>query len=501
MLVLTINTDLRYKNIYYKYNSKHQEPQAALLQKEPAADCIVFTGMSQASEYKNVFDFLTAKILSKSKKYNINGSLLSATKITKAAKELFKNEEIFKKFAETDYLKIKWKQYIPLDIRENSVDKINHARAVRLSKWADMLENPKKMQAQYPELSRKLENNDSLKFVIWHAVTSELKVDNRHIPVPLDENALLYTIKRYENIKPIDRNVTCAKPSFIEYYTHRLRDNLLMEMNLSNNDEVWVKIPSIKHDRINKERNISRLEILSNKNWCTRSSDDKAEDALTDGDFYILLKRSKPFNMWEPIAGMASLKGKIDQIQGKDNDNIVPTNLVGKIKEFIKSANLKCQSGIYDEGPKASQAILISEKLNEKDLVTGKTLLASIKDDEVESVFRLLGVNISKLDSGNLKIKGYKPSYNIDAIHGYSIPYSMFGIDENIILKNVEIIEGNFVLCNKNKLYNSTITQFPQSLKIVTGKVICNKEQFEKYQKDILRVVNNDSSRILISRG
>ena len=45
-------------------------------------------------------------------------------------------------------------------------------------------------------------------------------------------------------------------------------------------------------DPFNKEANIKKLEILSCKNWCTRSSVDKAEAALEDGDFYIYLVRN-----------------------------------------------------------------------------------------------------------------------------------------------------------------------------------------------------------------
>ena len=317
--------------------------------------------------------------------------------------------------------------------------------------------------------------------------------------MPFNEDALLQTINRYEDIEPIDRNVTCAKPSFIEYYTHRLRDNLLMKMGLSNNDEVWVKIPSIKHDYKNRATNIENLEILSNKNWCTRSSDDKAADALADGDFYIYLKRTKPFNMWDPMVGMTSLKGKIDQIQGKENDNIVPLNLVGKIKEFIESSNLKFQSGVLDEGPKAAQAIMISEKLNEKDILTGKTLYNAIKDNDSKSIFGIFGVDYSQLNNGNLKIKSYKPSYNLDSSHGYIAPYSMFGINEDELLNPVQIIDGNFVLSAKNRLFNSSITKFPPNLKSVTGKVICNQEQFAKYHADIMRVVGGQKSRVIVS--
>lgn len=103
---------------------------------------------------------------------------------------------------------------------------------------------------------------------------------------------------------------------------------------------------------------------MSCRNWCTRSSVDKAREALEEGDFYIYLKRNG-LSMWDPLVGMTTYEGKIDQIQGIENNNIVPLNLVGEIKSFIKANNLKCQSGLSDEYPKATQSIMISEKLNE----------------------------------------------------------------------------------------------------------------------------------------
>ena len=37
------------------------------------------------------------------------------------------------------------------------------------------------------------------------------------------------------------------------------------------------------------------------------------------------------------------------------------------------------------------------------------------------------------------------------------------------------------------------MTEFPSSLKTVTGRVICTKEQYEKFGEDMKRVVMNES--------
>ena len=486
-------------NIYPRYNYNFQTNYQNLQTYNSANhyDCVDFTGKSPASQYRSVFDYLSAEILDGNKKFDINSGLLSAKKITSAIKKLFTGDLIYSKYDESNVNKIKWKSYIPEDIRVYSIEKINKARHARLKQWSDVLTNPENIRKESPELAAKLNGNNSLKFVIWNAVTSEIKTDNRHIPVPFNEKALLETINRFEGILPIDRAVTCAKPSFLEYYTHRLRDNVLMDMGLSKDGQVWVKIPSIKHDLIHKDKNIQNLEILSNRNWCTRSSVDKAEDALTDGDFYIMLKRN-PMNMWEPLVGMTTHKGKIDQIQGKDNDNIIPLNLVGDIKAFIEKSELSMCSGVFDEGPKAVQAILISEKLNQKD---GKISLAkAIKDKDFESVFNCLGVQAKKNENGKLEIKEYKPTYVLDKNRGYVIPYSMFGIDEDALLQSVEKINGDFVLKHKNRLLNTTLKKFPPNLKEVTGYVVVSEEQYAKYHDDILRVVNGKQNKVIVKK-
>lgn len=476
----------------------------ALNNKALVGDTFTFTGRSEASAYDNVFEYLASNILdSKSKKYGVDGSMLSASNIAETVDRLNDEDKIFLPYPKTLPEKIKWKSYIPQEIRVGSVEMINKARAARMNEWKEFLQHPEKLdiiRGDYnPVLVEKIKNNNALKLVIWNAVTSELRDNNRHIPVPLDEKALLETIEGFEAFKPKDRRVNCAAPSFLEKYTHRLRDNLLMDMGLSNNDEVWVKIPSIRHDRIHKQKNISNLEILSCKNWCTRSSVDKAEAALTDGDFYIYLTRDK-FNLWEPRLGMTMSRGKIDQIQGVQNDNIIPLQLVGTVKSYIEDSGLKCHSSVLDEGPKASVAIMISEKLNEVDSDTKKTFAKSIKEQDSASIFKYLGIETKVLPDGCLEIENYRPAYLLDSEKGISVPYSMFGINEDSLLRNVKVINGNFVLNhNKNSLYNSRITEFPPNLEQVKGRVVCNSEQFEKFGDDINRVVNN-SQRYIIQR-
>lgn len=508
------------------------------------ADTVSFRGKSSPSTYKTVFQYLASEIIAGNKAYKIDSSLLSSKKIGQAIQQLIEEDRIFLPYKLTNHEKIKWKSYIPEDIRVFSVDKINEARVERMNQWLEYLRdlNPTAPDGtpRDPQLLAKIQKNPSLKLVIWNAVRSELKDSNRHIPVPFNEKALLETIQGFEKIDPKDRAVRCASPSFLDMYTHRLRDNLLTELGVSTKTSFWVKIPSIKHDPLNKSRNIEKLEILSCKNWCTRSSVDKAEAALQDGDFYIYLQRNKQ-NLWEPLVGMTCARGKIDQIQGTDNNNIVPLSLLDEIKLFIKVNDLKCHSAIVDEGPKAAQAIMISEKLSEMD-ASKRTFAKAIKDNDVMLMFQFLGVKVKVVEEslGNLRILGkdvensstlvktiddnddislfqflgvktnankstleigtYRPVYSLNPKSGISVPYSMFGLNEDDLLARVRVIDGDLVLYHKNKIFESRITKFPPMLKTVTGKIHCSVEQYERFASDIDRVIGDKKDKLVIHR-
>ena len=486
-------------NIYRNNKADKIQYSKPVLAKTLAHDTVCFTGMSQPSYYKTVFEYLSAEILSKNKKYQIDGSLLSANNIKTGVDRLFKLNKVYGPYIESLSDKIKWKDYIPQDIRQYSIDKINEARAARLHEWHTFLEAPEKFpQTNETEILKQYFHKDpSIKFLVWHSVNSELKNTNRHIPVPFDAKALLETLIGFEKIDPKDRAVRCASPSFLEIYTHRLRDNLLVEKGLSNNSEVWVKIPSIKNDPLNKAQNIHSLEILSNKNWCTRSSVDKAEAALEDGDFYIFLERDKN-KLWQPQIGMTTLKGKIDQIQGGENNNIIPLGMLEKVKIFIKEKNLKCNSDIIPEGPKALQQILISEKLAQHSNELGKNFEKAIKENDSFAIFTFLNKQVDKMSDGSMIIDSYKPTCLLNAQSGISVPYSMLGINEDKLLSEVSKITGDFTLYHKNPLFMSSLKAFPPKLESVSGKVICSESQYEKFGEDIRRVVNNEMNRIII---
>ena len=464
-----------------------------------SSQSINFTGMSRPQVYKNTFDYISAKIIeSNPRKWGLDGSFLSATKIKAGLDKLFQSKSLFSSFSEAKSSKINWRNYIPQDVREYCVNKINSARRVRLNEWQSFLEDPDKFDPnqKFPRLTNEIKNNQSLKFTIWATVNNELTANNRHIPVPLDLAALNETVNYFKTIQPIFRAQTCFPASFISLYTHRLVDNVLTKKGFSKEQDVWVKIPSAKHDSTNLKNNVSDLEVLSYKNWCTRSSVDKAEDALADGDFYLYLRKDSR-NVWQTIIGMASSRGMIDQIQGRDNNNYIPITEAENVKAFIKSRNLQCRSGVFDDGPKAYQQVLIADKLNEYNETVGKTLNEAIKGNDVASVLKIAGCKVKYTPDGLLELKKYKPQILLSSKQGIVVPYSFMGINEDVVLEKVEKINGDFNLYNKNSIFSSRITTFPPNLKEVGGRVVCTKEQYEQFKEDIHRVVK-DENRIII---
>ena len=465
-------------------------------------DTVSFTGLSDPSLYKTVFDYLAADIVSKHKGYKVNGSMLSSKNIQKAVEELYTEGRLYAEPVKTSSEKIKWKDYVPQDVRTYCANKINDAREQRFREWKTFLENPDSHEQakMFPELTQKLKKNKSLRLVVWHSVNSELKANNRHIPVPFDIEALDTTVKGYESISTIDRKIRCTTPTFIEVYTHRLRDNLMELKGLGGDKPKWVKIPSKRHDPKNNMQNIRDLEILSNRNWCTRSSVDKAEAALEDGDFYLYLTRDAK-KMWKPTIGMASAKGKIDQIQGMENNNLIPLTEYQNVSSFIKNSGLKCNSGIFDEGPKATQQLYVAQKLLEQDALTGKTLDKAIKDCDNRTIFSILGKKPKQDELGMLEIENYKPTFVANGASGITVPYSMMNINEDAILSNVRKINGDMVLHNKNALFSSSITEFPKNLEEVQGRIICSPAQYEKFAEDIDRIIGNNKHKLIIQRG
>lgn len=378
------------------------------------------------------------------------------------------------KFVSTSPQKIKWDTNIPDDVKIFCANKINEARADRLKDWQSDILNLNLPHRQ--------------KWALLLAIGRKLKNNNRFIPEPVDLQVLNETLELQKN------HNKKKKITFVDLYAHNLRKKVLgklLQNQLQENSakKVWIRIPSYKHDKNNFYKNIANLEILSSQNWCTKSRVDKAHDALVDGDFYVYLERDKN-NLWQPLIGMTTYKGKIDQIQGVANNNIIPTSYLNEVIGFLKEKSLVCASGVFDEGPKAFQQILISRKLLQNIPEMNKNLEKAIRQNDSVSIFKAMNIPVKINENGTLEIGTYKPILNLDNKKGILIPFNMLGINEDKLLENVEKINGDMILYNTNSVYSSSLKNFPQKLKKVDGNIYCSREFFKHFHDKILEVAN-----------
>ena len=103
-------------------------------------DTLSFTGkLSLPSLYSSTFEYIAATILRRSKDYSVDSRTLSHEKISDAVQKLFDENQIFKPFKEVTVDKIKWRDYVPEDVREGSIIKINEARKDRFFIGRDFL--------------------------------------------------------------------------------------------------------------------------------------------------------------------------------------------------------------------------------------------------------------------------------------------------------------------------------------------------------------------------
>ena len=78
-----------------------------------------FRGMSCPSQYRTSFDYMASELISRNtKRWGVDGSLLSASKIKEAIDRLFKLNKVFGPYIEANIARINWRNYIPQDIRE-----------------------------------------------------------------------------------------------------------------------------------------------------------------------------------------------------------------------------------------------------------------------------------------------------------------------------------------------------------------------------------------------
>ncbi|MBQ9246530.1 hypothetical protein IJ182_09715 [bacterium] len=281
----------------------------------------------------------------------------------------YKKEYTFKP---ANYRKIKLPGYIPEQLKQNEVDMVNHSR--------------RKRQEEY--LKSKIFENPSDTQRAWSIISYNVSANNRIIPPPIHIQSLQGVINSDGSFNHRNKlyNSELIKTSLSEIQKNpKYKKTILFDRNgqlINKNDTpvvqkysaVWVKIPSQKTDRENFKNNVSNVEKLSNPNWCTRSKDNKAVAALEDGNFYVFVLKDTS-DLWSSEVAMTTYNGKVMQIQGKENNNLIPLEFLPDIITFLNARNhisvkedntiknIKLETGYTDDGPAAFTQLLIAQKL------------------------------------------------------------------------------------------------------------------------------------------
>ena len=172
---------------------------------------------------------------------------------------------------------------------------------------------------------------------------------------------------------------------------------------------------------------------------------------------------------------------------------------LGEVKEELANVNaLKKRQRMIEKTIKT--ILLNNEECIYENSDWRVTIDKAIKDNDDMLMFEFLGVKTKPLEGGALEIGTYRPVYSLNSKSGISVPYSMFGLNEDDLLAHVRVINGDLVLNHKNKIFESRITKFPPELEQVTGKIHCTAEQYERFAADIDRVIGNDKSKLVIHR-
>lgn len=120
--------------------------------------------------------------------------------------------------------------------------------------------------------------------VFLKEIYKNLKPTNDDLPDIYNPTALKQT---YEEIKTYDSNNTQFR--FLDVYKKHLK-NIFDEDNVPENG--WIRIDSLTDDPMNYEKNVTKLQVLSHRTWCTKAP--YASTHLMYANFRLLMKDAKP---------------------------------------------------------------------------------------------------------------------------------------------------------------------------------------------------------------
>ena len=129
-----------------------------------------------------------------------------------------------------------------------------------------------------------------------------------------------------------------ASISFRNIYKKHLLS--LLPQTKNKDDENWVIIKSIPHDPKHYEDNITRLQLLSHRSWCTKTS--TARMHLMYGDIHILLEKG------QPRVALRFFDDVVDEVQSIGNRGINPKD-IDIVEKYVETNGFKLSENVLNE--------------------------------------------------------------------------------------------------------------------------------------------------------
>lgn len=343
------------------------------------------------------------------------------------AEKVWRSPEETKSWAEEKYQSFKNSKYISArDTGQTKAEEVNRQRAEGLRAWFDFMET-----------EEELKTNPFARVLLSEFITKDLLPENSSIPPVLDKAAA----------KKVLADALKEGSSFEKGYRAELNNiakqsSGAKEVKINGRKMTWYTVPQTDNSHPEFNANVAKVRALSDgTNWCIRTL--MADNYVQEGNIHFLVDET---GMTQVCVREGS-KGKIAEIQKRQQTQSVPVAYVDFIQQFVKSKKLKgCEDKIKEALKQKPEFDKTRDKLQE---------LAAKKD--YKAILEMLGIDVNVLPDGSWEISHYTSYLNEVALNDY-------GISENDLLANVSKIKGNA------KFKDSNATSLP-NLQEVGGEL------------------------------
>lgn len=248
---------------------------------------------------------------------------------------------------------------------------IRENRKLTLSEWHQYLTKENPIYAKDP----------FFKDWVWTDLI-KLRDTRPDLPLGLDKAALAAV---YADVKESPNS-----SAFQKLYEKKVTELMLQDAETSEilkvPDGQWIKIPQTDRDHPDFKANVSKVQAVSDKAWCT--SQGMAEAYLPMGDFWVLVKNQKS-ELAVRFNGNA-----VAEIQGKANNGQIPEEYLPDVKDLVRSGKVELTISSMDQILRAIKESKIKAKIP-----AYKEDLAKLSKTRVEPVTMLGYSNIRKFGS------------------------------------------------------------------------------------------------------